>query len=135
MASDDPWRDIAAAHSSQINARRVTQATPWGLYWAVDADRNVLLILQHRGTIRRSRRLPKLRGLRVEAQPADGGSDERIVIRLTDSRAEGHLSPVLSRHRRRYGAGPDRRAGRGAVPGAHLAVAQAPPGRPRQATR
>lgn len=84
MASDDPWRDIAAAHSSEINARRVTQATPWGLYWAVDADRNVLLILQHRGIIRRSRRLPKLRGLRVEAQPADGGSDERIVIRLTD---------------------------------------------------
>ena len=84
MASDDPWRDIAAAHASQINARRVTQATPWGLYWAVDAERNVLLILQHRGTIRRSRRLPRLRGLRVEAQPVDGGSDERIVIRLTD---------------------------------------------------
>ena len=84
MASDDPWRDIAAAHASQINARRVTQATPWDLYWAVDAERNVLLILQHRGKIRRSRRLPELRGLRVEAQPADGGPDERIVIRLTD---------------------------------------------------
>ena len=85
MASDDPWSDISAAHASQINARRVTQATPWGLYWAVDAERNVLLILQHSATIRRSRRLPKLRGLRVESQPADGGSDERIVIRLTDS--------------------------------------------------
>lgn len=84
MASDDPWRDIAAAPVSQINARRVAQTTPWGLYWAVDAERSVLLILQHTGTIRRSRRLPKLRGLRVEAQPADGGSDERIVIRLTD---------------------------------------------------
>ena len=87
MTSDDPWIGISAppVQTSQINARRVTQATPWGLYWAVDADRNVLLILQHGGTIRRSRRLPKLRGLRVEAQPADGGSDERIVIRLTDS--------------------------------------------------
>ena len=85
MASDDPWRDIAAAHASQINARRVTQVTPWDLYWAVDAERNVLLILQHRGRIRRSRRLPELRGLRVEAQPADGGPDERIVIRLTDA--------------------------------------------------
>ena len=72
------------AQASQISARRVTQETPWGLYWAVDAERNVLLILQHRGTVRRSRRLPKLRGLRVEAQPADDGSDERIVIRLTD---------------------------------------------------
>lgn len=84
MASDDPWRDIAVAQASQINARRVTQATPWGLYWAVDAERNVLLILQHGGTSRRSRRLPRLRGLRVEAQPAEDGSDERIVIRLTD---------------------------------------------------
>ena len=86
MASEDPWSDISASspQASQINARRVTQATRWGLCWAVDADRNVLLILQHGVTIRRSRRLPKLRGLRVEAQPAGGGSDERIVIRLTD---------------------------------------------------
>ena len=69
MASDDPWRDISAAHASQINARRVTQATPWGLYWAVDAERNVLLILQHRGTITRSRRLPRLRGLQSRRSP------------------------------------------------------------------
>ena len=84
MASDDPWRDIVVPHASQINARRVAQATAWGLYWAVDAERNPLLILQHGGASRRSRRLPRLRGLRVEAQPADGGSDQRIVIRLTD---------------------------------------------------
>lgn len=84
MASDDPWRDIVVPHASQISARRVAQATPWGLYWAVDAERHLLLILQHGGASRRSRRLPRLRGLRVEAQPADGGSDERIVIRLTD---------------------------------------------------
>ncbi len=84
MTSDDPWRDISAPQASQINARRVPQEMPWGLYWAVDAEGNVLLILQHRGTIRRSTRLPKLRGLLVETQPADGGSDERIVIRLTD---------------------------------------------------
>ncbi len=86
MTNDDPWSGISAppVQASKINARRVTQATPWGLYWAVDADRNILLILQHGATIGRSRRLPKLRGLRVEAQPADSGSDERIVIRLTD---------------------------------------------------
>ena len=86
MVSDDPWSGISAppAQASRISARRVTQETPWGLYWAVDADRNILLILQHGVTTRRSRRLPKLRGLRVEAQPAESGSDERIVIRLTD---------------------------------------------------
>ena len=86
MTNEDPWSGISApqVQASQISARRVAQATPWGLYWAVDADRNVLLILQHGATIRRSRRMPKLRGLRVEAQPADRGSDERIVIRLTE---------------------------------------------------
>ncbi len=86
MTNDDPWSGISAppVQASKMNARRVTQAAPWGLYWAVDAERNVLLILQHGGTIRRSRRMPKLRGLRVEVQPADSGSDERIVIRLTD---------------------------------------------------
>ena len=86
MASDDPWSGISAppAEASRISARRVTQETPWGLYWAVDADHNVLLILQHGVTIRRPRRLPKLRGLRVEVQPADSRSEERIVIRLTE---------------------------------------------------
>ena len=85
MTVDDPWGGISPpVRNSRINARRVTQSTPWGLYWAVDAERNVLLILQHGSEIRRSRRLPKLRGLRVETQPADGGTDERIVIRLTD---------------------------------------------------
>ena len=86
MANDDPWSGIDSppAGSSRINARRVALDTPWNLYWAVDSDRNVLLILQHGGGIARPRRLPKFRGLRVEAQPANGGTDERIVIRLTD---------------------------------------------------
>ena len=86
MTSDDPWQDIASppAQSSRINARRVAPETPWNLYWGVDSDRNVVLILQHGGGIGRPRRLPTFGGLRVEAQPAEAGSDERIVLRLTD---------------------------------------------------
>ena len=86
MTNDDPWSGIDSppVRTARINARRVAPETPWNLYWAVDSGHNVLLILQHAGGIRRSRRLPRFRGLRVEAQPADGGTDERIVIRLTD---------------------------------------------------
>lgn len=86
MRNDDPWSSISSppAQTSQINARRVEQSTLWGLYWAVDAHHNLLLILQHSNGIRRSRRLPKLRGLRVEAQSVGDGSTERIIIRLTD---------------------------------------------------
>ena len=85
MTTDDPWSSISPpARNSLLSARRVTQTTPWGLYWAVDADNNLLLILQHRKGVRRTSRLPKFRGLRVEASPADSDSDERILIRLTD---------------------------------------------------
>ncbi len=86
MKNDDPWSSINSppVQTSRINARRVDQETPWGLYWAVDADRNILLILQHTSGVRRSRRLPKLRGLRVEAQHVGEASGERIIIRLTD---------------------------------------------------
>ena len=83
--AEDPWSGISPpARTSRISARRVDRPTPWGLYWGVDADRNILLILQHASAVGRSRRLPALRGLRVEVQLADDSSDERIVIRLTD---------------------------------------------------
>ena len=86
MTTDDPWSGIPhpPSQASRINARRVSTATPWGLYWAVDMDRNALLILQHDGAIQQPTGLPNLRGLQVETQPADGGSDQRIIIRLTD---------------------------------------------------
>ena len=85
MMTEDPWSSISPpSQAARISARRVEQSTRWGLYWAVDSDRNILLILQHGSGSRQSRQLPKLRGLRVEEQTADVGSDERIVIRLTD---------------------------------------------------
>ena len=86
MTSDDPWSriDRPPSGSSRINARRVAAEIPWNLYWAVDSYRNVLLILQYGGGIARPRRLPRFRGLRVEAQLAESGTDERIIIRLTD---------------------------------------------------
>lgn len=86
MTSEDPWSriDRPAAGSARINARRIALETPWNLYWAVDSDRNVLLILQHGSGIATPRRLPKFRGLRVETHATDTGAEERIVIRLTD---------------------------------------------------
>jgi len=85
MTIDDPWNGIEPPEQTgRINARRVALSTPWDLYWAVDTDGNILLLLQHNFRGRRSRRLPKLRGLLVEAQPANGGPNERIIIRLTD---------------------------------------------------
>ena len=84
--TEDPWSVISPpARTARISARRVDQTTRWGLYWGVDADRNLLLILQHAAARGNARRLPALRGLRVEVQPADDTADERIVLRLTDA--------------------------------------------------
>ena len=87
MMSDDPWEDIdVSPEASQINARRIADAgsAAWGLYWAVDAQRHCLLILQRGSGRRQSQRLPRLRGLSVEASPTEDGSGERVIIRLTD---------------------------------------------------
>ena len=87
MRSDDPWADIEAlAERSQINARRIPSAgsTAWGMYWAVDAQRHCLLILQRGSGDRHSHRLPRLRGLSVEVSATEDGLGERVVIRLTD---------------------------------------------------
>ena len=87
MRNDDPWKGIEPLRkTNQINARRIlgVGSPAWGLYWAVDADRHCLLILQHGVAKRPTRRLPRLRGLRVEAVPAEDGLRERLVIRLTD---------------------------------------------------
>ena len=50
----------------------------------MDSQRHCLLILQYRSERRRSRRLPKLRGLRIEVFPTKDRSVERLIIRLTD---------------------------------------------------
>ena len=87
MMSDDPWEEIdVSPEASQINARRIADAgsAAWGLYWAVDAQRHCLLILQLGSGRRQSQHLPRLRGLSVEASPTEDGSGERVIIRLTD---------------------------------------------------
>ena len=87
MRNDDPWAGIEAlAETSQISALRISGAgsAAWGLYWGVDAQHHCLLILQRSSGRRRSRRLPRLRGLALEASAAEEGLGERVVIRLTD---------------------------------------------------
>ena len=87
MSTDDPWKNIEPPHKNAgINARRISDvgSYAWGLYWALDSQCHCLLILQHSSEYSSSRRLPKLRGLRVEAQPTENQSGGRLIIRLTD---------------------------------------------------
>lgn len=83
MISENPWKDIQPPEEAAlISGRRIDPDLPWNLFWAVDVDRQCLLVLQHGAGAAPSRRLPKLRGLRVETRTlADG---EQILIRLVD---------------------------------------------------
>lgn len=87
MPTDDPWNGIdLPIDDAGISARRIPDAGShsWSLYWAMDSQRHCLLILQHRAESRHTRRLPRLRGLLVEALPTEDRSGERLIIRLTD---------------------------------------------------
>ena len=87
MLTDDPWKGIdPPTDDAGISARRIPGEGShiWGLYWALDSQRHCLLILQHRAENHLARRLPRLRGLLVEALPTEDGSGERLIIRLTD---------------------------------------------------
>ena len=81
---NDPWKDIQPPdQTAEASARRVDLSLPWGLFWAVDADRNCLLILRHGKENRKSSRLPNLRGLRIDVHPLDEETDH-LIIRLVD---------------------------------------------------
>ena len=82
MTSEDPWKGIRPPEQAALNGRRVDPGLPWNLFWAVDGDRHCLLVLQHGTEAPPSRRLPRLRGLRVEAQAVPEGG--QILIRLLD---------------------------------------------------
>ena len=87
MRTDDPWRLVVAPPElDAINARRIPEvgSQTWGLYWAVDARKQCLLILQHGASTEVSARLPKLQGLLVEATPTEDETGRRVIIRLTD---------------------------------------------------
>lgn len=83
MSSEDPWQSIEPPkEAARISGRRVDPQLPWDLFWALDGDGQCLLVLQHGTETTPSRRLPRLRGLRVEAQAVSEG--QQLVIRLVD---------------------------------------------------
>lgn len=81
--SEDPWKGIRPPDDAAlISARRIDPSLPWDLFWAVDGERHSLLVLRHTTDPPPPRRLPRLRGLRVEAQTVSRG--EQILVRLLD---------------------------------------------------
>lgn len=81
----DPWKPISPPdQTSNVSGRRVDQDLPWGMFWAVDADRNCLLILQHDVASKPEGKLPRLRGLEVEMRIPETGAVSLLVIRLID---------------------------------------------------
>lgn len=81
----DPWIDIRPPdHMSLLSARRADPSLKWDVFWAVDFNSNCLLVLQYSKGIKLSRRLPIIRGLRIEAHAVEQEPKNRISIRLVE---------------------------------------------------
>ena len=73
----DPWEPIQPpSQSTNASSRRVDPDLRWDMFWAVDTDRNCLLILQYDKEKRPKSRLPRLRGLEVDVRTPDSGAHE-----------------------------------------------------------
>ncbi len=81
----DPWKDInPPEHASLLSARRADPSLKWDVFWAVDFNSNCMLVLQYSKEIELPRRLPMIRGLRIEGHTAEQGTKDRIAIRLVE---------------------------------------------------
>ena len=81
----DPWKDISPPdHVSLLSARRADPSLKWDVFWAVDYNSNCLLVLQYSKGIKLRRRLPIIRGLRIEAHAVEHEPRDRITIRLIE---------------------------------------------------
>jgi len=84
MINSDPWIDlIPPARADIVTALRVDVSLKWNIYWAIDLDRNCLLILQHQTESNPTSKLPKFKGLQIETQSVDQGHN-RLILRLLE---------------------------------------------------
>lgn len=82
---EDPWKLLSPpAQITDVNGRRVDAKLRHDLYWAVDVDNNCLLVLRHGQDSGPKNKLPKLRGLEVEAR-SQGENRTFLMIRLKDN--------------------------------------------------
>lgn len=82
----DPWKPISPPdQTSNVSGRRVDPKLSWRMFWAVDAEKNCLLMLQYNPVNKPENKLPKLRGLEVEIRTPETDEVSLLVIRLIDS--------------------------------------------------
>lgn len=82
---EDPWHDLATpASPTAISARRANEANPWDVFWAVDYDRQSMLIVCHTLNASVLPRLPRLREIEVGVETAADGRP-MFVLRLLES--------------------------------------------------
>lgn len=86
---EDPWKLLSPpAQMTNISGNRVDAKLQHDLYWAVDTDNNCLLVLQHGRDSSPKNKLPKLRGLEIEAR-SQGEGRAILMIRLKDNEQRG----------------------------------------------
>jgi hypothetical protein len=94
MSSNDPWKELAIPPDAYtVSARRIDEASRFDFFWGRDSDGRSLLILRHHGAQESPSRLPRLKGIEVLSDPANGGAKGSLVLKLLD----GSLRDVFQR--------------------------------------
>ena len=81
----DPWRGIIPpGQAVSVSSRRVDPKMQWDVFWAIDADRNRLLILSHGAGMVSKAKLPYLKGLAIERRDVRSRSGAYLMLKLLD---------------------------------------------------
>lgn len=84
MNTNDPWDGLSPpARADNVTARRVDDKLKWDIFWAVDLNRNCLLILQYQTEEKPATNLPKFKGIQVDTQSLDV-NHHRLILQLLD---------------------------------------------------
>ncbi len=82
---EDPWKAIDLQVSDgMINARRVSAARQWNLFWEIDAERRYLLVLRHRSHAVAKIQMPKIKGLEIVFVRSETDDPSVLLLRLLD---------------------------------------------------
>lgn len=66
MKTESPWNGLTPPKHGELIARRAAPEHPFDFFYAVNADRQQMLVLQLDGSVSRKSELPRLKGLRIQ---------------------------------------------------------------------
>lgn len=66
MKTESPWSGLTPPKTGELSARRADSEHPFDFFYAINTDRQQMLVLQLGGSVNHKIELPRLKGLRIQ---------------------------------------------------------------------